>query len=187
MIEAIRLNPSLSVPRAVIGSAHILSGEPELGITPLLTALRLNPHDLYLFHLLGELAVAHYMLGCWDEAIGWCNSSLSLRPGYWYPRAIMIGGAGPQRAIAARPGGASRIRHSLPQFPPRVRPLDSVRRPHVARLPAQRHEDGRICGLVCSTSFDSPISDSQPSNLGPHRPEFRLCRKCVFKISRAHL
>ncbi len=109
MIEAIRLNPSLSVPRAVIGSAHILSGEPELGIAPLLTAVRLNPHDLYLFHLLGELAVAHYMLGCWDEAIGWCNSSLCLRPGYWYPRAIMIG-------ALARGGQLPRAQAALAEF-----------------------------------------------------------------------
>ena len=125
MIEAIRSNPSLSVPRAVIGSAHILSGQPELGIAPLLTAVRLNPHDLYLFHLLGELAVAHYMLGCWDEAIGWCNSSLCLRPGYWYPRAIMIG-------ALARGGQLPRAQAALAEFATRC---PSFRPEHVRRIP----------------------------------------------------
>jgi adenylate cyclase len=117
------------VPRAVIGSAHILSGEPELGITPLLTALRLNPHNLYLFHLLGELAVAHYMLGRWEEAIGWCNSSLSLRPGYWYPRLIMIG-------ALARSGQLQRAQAALSEFATRC---PSFRPEHIRWLPFGDH------------------------------------------------
>lgn len=118
LTDAIRRNPSLSVPHAVIGSAHILSGHPELGIAPLMTAMRLNPHDLYLFHLLGELAVAHYMLGNWDTAIGWCDGSLSLRPGYWYPRVIKAGALARSGQAAEAAAAVAELESCSPGFRP---------------------------------------------------------------------
>lgn len=88
--ESIRLNPSLYLAHGSLGTTYVLEGEPRSAIPPLLTAMRLNPHDLYMFHAMGELAIANYMLGEWAEALAWCERSLNLRPGYWYPRAIRI-------------------------------------------------------------------------------------------------
>jgi adenylate cyclase len=89
--QAVDLTPSLAVAHSSIGSSYMLAGKPEKAIEPLLTALRLSPHDLYVFHALGELASVHYMLGLWDEALEFASKSLSLRPSYWYSSVIRIG------------------------------------------------------------------------------------------------
>lgn len=88
--EAVRLNPSLSLAHATIGSTHILMGEPSKGIGLLQAGMRLSPRNVYIFHGAGELAIAHLMLGDAESSLQWCAKSLRLRPGYWYPRAIVV-------------------------------------------------------------------------------------------------
>ncbi len=88
--EAVRLNPGLSTAHASIGSTYILSGNGELAIPPLKTAIRLNPDDMFCFHTLGELAFAHMMIGQRDACIEYSDQSLKLRPGYWYARLARI-------------------------------------------------------------------------------------------------
>ncbi len=88
--EAIRLNPSLAIAHAAIGTAYILAGDGERAIPPLKTAMRLNPVDINCFHTLGELAIAHYMIGRLDESLDYSEQSLGLRPGYWYARLVRI-------------------------------------------------------------------------------------------------
>ena len=62
-----------------------------LTISPLKTSLRLNPHDYYVFYVLGELAAVSYMLGDLEGAIALAEKSLSLRPAYWHARMTKIG------------------------------------------------------------------------------------------------
>jgi adenylate cyclase len=88
--EAIRLNPSLALAHASIGTAYILAGNGEKAISPLKTAMRLNPVDLNCFHTLGELAIAHMMIGKTEECLAYSEQSLGLRPGYWYSRLSRI-------------------------------------------------------------------------------------------------
>jgi len=90
LFESITLNPSFPITYVTLGSSFILSGEPEQAIEPLETAVRLSPHDHYLFHITGELAAACAMQEKWDEALSWAERSLRLRPGYWYPRVVRI-------------------------------------------------------------------------------------------------
>jgi adenylate cyclase len=89
--RAIDLNPSLAVAHASIGSAHILAGEPELAIDPLRTALRLSPNDFNIFHTLGEVAAARYMMGDYNLAVRAAEESLEVRPGYVYAHVVRIG------------------------------------------------------------------------------------------------
>jgi len=89
--EAVKLNPSLSPARACLGSTFILDGEPEKGIDPLLVSIRLNPHDHYSFHYLGELGMAYYMQENWEKACEFARRSLQLRPGYWYAKSVLAG------------------------------------------------------------------------------------------------
>jgi tetratricopeptide (TPR) repeat protein len=75
---------------ASIGTAYILAGKGEKAIPPLKTAMRLNPVDLNCFHTLGELAIAHMMIGETKECLDYSEQSLGLRPGYWYSRLTCI-------------------------------------------------------------------------------------------------
>jgi class 3 adenylate cyclase len=114
--EAIRRNPSLAVAHASLGSAYLLAGEPAEAIEPLETAMRLSPQDLYLFHTMGELAVAYLMLDRPEKALVWSEQSLALRPGYWYPRVVAISAHGRLgNEAAARAALADLLAH-CPRF-----------------------------------------------------------------------
>ncbi len=88
--KAVQLNPSLSLAHGQIGSAHILSGNPAKALDSLRRSLRLAPNDEHTFSMVGELAVAHLMLGNWDAAIEHAEQSLIRRKAYWYAHVIKI-------------------------------------------------------------------------------------------------
>jgi len=116
LLEAIRLNPSLYLAHGSLGTTYVLEGEAQKATDPLLTAMRLNPHDLYLFHAMGELAMTNYMLGQWAEALLWCERSLSLRPGYWYPRAIRVAALARSSALDAAVMALEELKSHNPRF-----------------------------------------------------------------------
>ena len=84
--EAVKLNPSLALAHAEIGSCRIAMGEAGRSIAPLELCLRLNPHDYYVFYVFGELAIAHCLLGEWDKALAHARRALHIRPSYWNAR-----------------------------------------------------------------------------------------------------
>lgn len=88
--KAIELNPSLSLAHAQIGSTHILGDTPAAAEAPLRLALRLGPNDEHNFYVLGELAIAHCMMGQWDRAIDHADQSLLRRTAYWYAHTTKI-------------------------------------------------------------------------------------------------
>lgn len=114
--QAIDLTPSLAVAHSSIGSSYMLAGKPERALEPLLTALRLSPHDLYVFHALGELASVHYMLGQWKEALEFADKSLSLRPSYWYPNVIRVGALARQGNFCDAERAEAELRARHPKF-----------------------------------------------------------------------
>ena len=88
--EALRLNPSLARAHAQLGSNHYLAGRPEAAFKPLRTALRLSPLDSQVFYVLGEIAIAHCMLGDYGEAIRHANLAIARRPAYFYAHVCKI-------------------------------------------------------------------------------------------------
>jgi tetratricopeptide (TPR) repeat protein len=88
--EAIGLNPSMAVAYAHLGSCHSLAGEPERAIPLIETALRLAPLDMQAFHQFGELALANYMLGRFDDAVSDADRALARRPAYAHAHVIKI-------------------------------------------------------------------------------------------------
>jgi len=88
--EAIRLNPSLASAYAQSGSNHYLAGRPEAAFDPLETALRLSPLDGQVFYILGEMAIAHLMLGAHAPALEFTELSLARRPAYSFAHVIRI-------------------------------------------------------------------------------------------------
>jgi hypothetical protein len=53
-------------------------------------AYRLSPNDIQAFFIIGELAMAHWMLGQHAEAIVEADQSLIRRPAYWYAAVVKI-------------------------------------------------------------------------------------------------
>lgn len=88
--EAVRLNPSLINAWGNLGSFHYLSGQPEKAFAPLHTGLRLSPYDTEAFYLMGELAMAYFMVGDLEKAIEHANLSLARRPAYSHAHVIKI-------------------------------------------------------------------------------------------------
>ena len=116
LFRAIEMSPSLALAHACVASSHILSGEPELAIKPLRTALRLSPNDFHIFHTLGEMAVARYMMGDYNLAVAAAEESLELRPGYVHAHLARIGSlARAGRAKAAR-AALRELRARRPEF-----------------------------------------------------------------------
>ena len=88
--RAIALNPSLCQAHAELGCHYNLVGEPAQAIAPLRLAQRLSPNDIHSFFFIGELALSHWMLGKWAEAVDHADQSLIRRPAYWYALVIKI-------------------------------------------------------------------------------------------------
>lgn len=117
-LEAIRLNPSLANAHGHLGSNYSLSGNPERAIVPLQTALRLSPFDTEVFHQMGELALAYFMLGDPEKAVEFANCALARRPAYFYAHVIKINSLG---AMGDRGGARAALRNLL-----RVKPRFST-------------------------------------------------------------
>lgn len=88
--RAIALNPSLCQAHAELGCHYNLVGEPAKAIAPLRLAQRLSPNDVHSFFFIGELALSHWMLRKWAEAVDHADQSLIRRPAYWYALVIKI-------------------------------------------------------------------------------------------------
>lgn len=88
--EAVRLNPSLINAWGNLGSFHYLAGHPDKALAPLHAGLRLSPYDTEAFYLMGELAMAYFMLGEFENAIEHANLSLARRPAYSHAHVIKI-------------------------------------------------------------------------------------------------
>jgi TolB-like protein/Tfp pilus assembly protein PilF len=88
--RAVELNPSLCQAHAQLGCQFNLCGEPAAAIAPLRMAQRLSPNDIQVFFIIGELAMAYWMLGRHDEAIAEADQSLGRRPAYWYAAVVKI-------------------------------------------------------------------------------------------------
>jgi TolB-like protein len=88
--RAVDLNPSLVFAHVYMSSALYLSDEPAAALVSLNFAVRLSPNDQHLFHVLGELAICHYMLGDYAQALDYAEASTLRRPAYWFAHVTKI-------------------------------------------------------------------------------------------------
>ncbi|MEO9340870.1 adenylate/guanylate cyclase domain-containing protein [Mesorhizobium sp. SB112] len=89
--QAIDINPSFSLAHTGLGSARALLLEPREAIRNLKEAIRLSPFEPYLFHNIGELAVAHTIDSNWPAVIEAADRSLLLAPSYFYTSYLKAG------------------------------------------------------------------------------------------------
>lgn len=113
-LEALRLNPSLARAYAQLGSNHYLAGRPREALEPLQTALRLSPLDTQVFYVLGEMAIAHFMLGDYAEALRHAELSMARRPAYTHAHVMKLNAL----LRMGRPDEARKARDQLYQVKP---------------------------------------------------------------------
>jgi TolB-like protein len=116
--RAIALNPSLCHAHAQLGCHFNLVGQPAGAIAPLRMAQRLSPNDNYVFFIIGELAMAYWMLGRWEESIAEANQSLVRRPAYWYVAVIKLNALLGAGDVAGARRALEDLRAAKPDFRP---------------------------------------------------------------------
>ncbi|MDP1840866.1 MAG: tetratricopeptide repeat protein [Reyranella sp.] len=116
--RAIALNPSLCQAHAELGCHYNLVGEPAKAIAPLRLAQRLSPNDVHSFFFIGELALSHWMLGEWQEAVDHADQSLVRRPAYWYALVIKINALVGARDLDAARRAYDELMTVTPDFTP---------------------------------------------------------------------
>lgn len=77
--RAIDLNPNLALGHMALGWVRIYIGHFAEALDPLLQALRLSPNDPLAFSFLSRLALAHYHLGNYEEAVHFAERSVAGR------------------------------------------------------------------------------------------------------------
>lgn len=82
-LRAIDLNPNLALAHMALGWARIFTGNFAEALDPLHTALRLSPHDPLTYLFLNRIALAHYHLGNYEEALHFSMRAHSLRRVYF--------------------------------------------------------------------------------------------------------
>ena len=88
--QSVSLSPSLALAHAQRGSLFILTDQAEQALEPLNLALRLGPSDEHTFYVLGELALANFMIGEWQRSIELADQSLSIKASYWHAHCTKI-------------------------------------------------------------------------------------------------
>jgi len=81
--QAIDLNPNFALAHMALGWARIYVGRFTEALGPLHTALRLSPHDPLTYLFFSRIAIAHYHLGNYDEALHHAERALLLRRTYF--------------------------------------------------------------------------------------------------------
>ncbi|MCK3780739.1 tetratricopeptide repeat protein [Ensifer sesbaniae] len=81
--QAIDLNPNFALAHMALGWARIYVGRFTEALEPLHTALRLSPHDPLTYLFFSRIALAHYHLGNYDEALRHAERALLLRRTYF--------------------------------------------------------------------------------------------------------
>jgi Flp pilus assembly protein TadD len=163
VLKSIELNPSHAWSYATLGTTYILAGEPELALEPIQVAMRLSPHDIFVFHAYGELAAAHHMLGDRDRSIEAAEHSLELRSGYWYAQMLKTASL----ARAGRMPKAERALRVLLRRRPKLAPKDLLWLPFTDDAwPAYFIEGLRLAGWATHCT-----QEQQDSTRGKERYE----------------
>jgi TolB-like protein/Tfp pilus assembly protein PilF len=96
--RAMALNPNLAWAWIFSGWVKVSLGEPEVAIERLSHAMRLSPHDPYLFGMLSAIASAHLAAGRYADALSWAEKSFRVKPDYLLAACIIA----VNRALAGR-------------------------------------------------------------------------------------
>lgn len=77
--RSIDINPNFALGHLALGWSRIYAGRFEDALDPILRATRLSPNDPWAFLFMSRIAVAHYHLDNFDEALHFANRALDVR------------------------------------------------------------------------------------------------------------
>jgi adenylate cyclase len=143
--EAVRLDPNLALGWTWRGTSCNRFGEPSRAILDLERAIRLSPRDAFMFLTHGQMAAAHFLIGRYDEAVQWAESSLRLLPNHVTALRVLVASL----ALAGRLDEASVAWRAYRQIDPETRLSTLSRRlaiPHAASV-AKFEEGLRLVGM----------------------------------------
>jgi len=80
--QAIDLNPNFAFGHFALGETRIFQGHFSQGLDPILRCLRLSPRDSLASFFVSLVALAHYHLGNYSEAMRWSERALQRRRTY---------------------------------------------------------------------------------------------------------
>ena len=115
--QAIALNPNLAWAWIFSGWVKISLGEPEAAIERISHAIRLSPHDPYIFGMQSAMASAHLAAGRYAEALSWAEKSSRVKPDYLLAACIVAA----SRALAGRIEDARHAVATLRRLDPELR------------------------------------------------------------------
>jgi adenylate cyclase len=79
---ATRLDPSFSFAYASLGIFQAWAGRPDDGMANVKKAMRLSPHDPYMFHFFTAMAIVHFSAERYEDAADWARRALQRRPDF---------------------------------------------------------------------------------------------------------
>jgi TolB-like protein/Tfp pilus assembly protein PilF len=115
--RALALNPNLAWAWLHSGWVKISLGEPEVAIERISRAMRLSPHDPWIFTMQAAMASAHLAAGRYDEASSWAEMGTRVRPDHLYGLCL----AAASGALAGRIEEARKAMANLRQVDPDLR------------------------------------------------------------------
>jgi tetratricopeptide (TPR) repeat protein len=101
--RAIDLNPNFALGHLALGWVRIYIGHFNQALEPLLQSLRLSPHDPIAFVFMSRLALAHYHLKNYEEALHFGERALASRRNYFVLVVVIASLAMLDRLDDARP------------------------------------------------------------------------------------
>ncbi len=143
--RALVLNPNLAGAWYASGWVRAYRGEPEVAISHFARVMRLNPLDPHIAAIQAGTSFAHFLAGCYDEALLWAEKAASTQTNY--KTAVIIAAA--SSALLGRVVEAQKAMARLRELDPalhiaNVRDWAPLRRPE----DLEKLEDGlRKAGL----------------------------------------
>ncbi len=89
MERALEINPNFSIAHGSMGTILNFAGQPEKAIRSNQIAIRSNPRDPSIFFRYSGLAISHFLLGDFDNAIHWARRSVSFKS-VWYQGHVAL-------------------------------------------------------------------------------------------------
>jgi TolB-like protein/tetratricopeptide (TPR) repeat protein len=143
--RALALDPNLARAWYASGWVRVYRGEPEVAIEHQARAMRLSPLDPTLYHMQVGTALAHMLVGRFDEGTSWAERAFREEPKY-HPAAIVTVAC---KALAGRTGEARQAMEYLRRIDPTFR-ISNLKDRYPLRRPNDlaRFVDGlRMAGL----------------------------------------
>ena len=114
--RAIALNPNLAEAWFASGWVKVWRGETDAAIEREAHAMRLSPHDVFMFSMLGATAAGYFFAGRYDQALSWAEKAIQTRQSFIAPNIVAAASAALSGNEMAAEKALTRLRLLLPEI-----------------------------------------------------------------------